>query len=68
MSFEKGDRVKAIDDVLQGEIVEVLGVVALFGYLNRWNDSMGTEIEEPAAVSASSLLGHKGWEKGKHQY
>ena len=24
MSFEKGDRVKAIDDVLQGEIVEVL--------------------------------------------
>ena len=52
----------------EGEIVEVLGVVALFGYLNRWNDSMGTEIEEPAAVSASSLLGHKGWEKGKHQY
>ena len=27
----------------QGEIVEIMGVIALFGYLNRWNDSMGTQ-------------------------
>lgn len=52
----------------EGEIVEVMGVVALFGYLNRWNDSMGTALEGPAAESAATLLGHKGWEKGKHQY
>ena len=52
----------------EGEIVEVMGVVALFGYLNRWNDSMGTALEDPAAVTAATLLGHKGWEKGKHQY
>src|SRR5687768_13518355 len=32
-----------------GEIVEILGVVALFGFLNRWNDSMGTSLEAPAA-------------------
>ncbi|TFG75977.1 MAG: carboxymuconolactone decarboxylase family protein, partial [Flavobacteriales bacterium] len=32
----------------EGEIVEILGVIALFGYLNRWNDSMGTTIEEGA--------------------
>ena len=25
----------------EGEIVEMLGVISLFGYLNRWNDSMG---------------------------
>jgi alkylhydroperoxidase family enzyme len=31
----------------EGEIVEMLGVIALFGYLNRWNDSMGTELESP---------------------
>ena len=31
-----------------GEIVEVLGVIALFGFLNRWNDSMATTLEEPA--------------------
>ena len=52
----------------EGEIVEVMGVVALFGYLNRWNDSMGTALEDPAAVTAATLLGHKGWEKGKHHY
>jgi alkylhydroperoxidase family enzyme len=52
----------------EGEIVEIMGVVALFGYLNRWNDSMGTQLESPAADSAQSLLGHKGWTRGKHQY
>ena len=52
----------------EGEIVEILGVVALFGYLNRWNDSMGTQLEEPAADSAKDYLGVKGWTKGKHQY
>ncbi len=51
-----------------GEIVEILGVIALFGYLNRWNDSMGTQLEEPAADDGSSLLGKVGWTRGKHQY
>jgi len=45
-----------------------MGVVALFGYLNRWNDSMGTQLEGPAADSAQSILGNKGWTSGKHQY
>ena len=52
----------------QGEIVEIMGVVALFGYLNRWNDSMGTQLEEPAADTASQRLGEKGWSRGKHEY
>ncbi len=51
-----------------GEIVEIMGVIALFGYLNRWNDSMGTQLEEPAAESANHYLGKKGWTKGKHEY
>ena len=50
----------------QGEIVEMLGVISLFGYLNRWNDSMGTSIEEGAVDSAELYLGKHGWEKGKH--
>src|SRR4029450_9795704 len=29
-----------------GEIVEILSVVGLFGFLNRWNDSMATDLEE----------------------
>ena len=51
-----------------GEIVEILGVIALFGYLNRWNDSMGTQLEEPAAEDGNKFLGEKGWTRGKHQY
>ena len=50
----------------EGEIVEILGVVALFGYLNRWNDSMGTPLEGPAAESGFQHLGGQGWTPGKH--
>ena len=52
----------------EGEIVEILGVIALFGYLNRWNDSMGTKLEEPAADDGVKYLQKKGWSRGKHQY
>ena len=50
----------------EGEIVEMLGVISLFGYLNRWNDSMGTSIEEGAVQSGKQHLGKHGWEEGKH--
>jgi len=49
-----------------GEIVEILGVIALFGYLNRWNDSMGTTLEGPAQESGNAFLGTHGWVGGKH--
>ncbi len=51
----------------EGEIVEMLGVISLFGYLNRWNDSMGTTIEDGAVESGELYLGKYGWEKGKHK-
>jgi uncharacterized peroxidase-related enzyme len=51
----------------EGEIVEMLGVISLFGYLNRWNDSMGTVVEEGAIESAEKYLGKHDWEIGKHQ-
>jgi len=50
----------------EGEIVEMLGVISLFGYLNRWNDSMGTNIEEGAVESGNQYLGKHGFEVGKH--
>ena len=53
----------------EGEIVEIMGVIALFGYLNRWNDSMGTQLEKAAADSAKDYLSDKGgWNIGKHSY
>lgn len=51
-----------------GEIVEILGVIALFGFLNRWNDSMGTELEKEAVESGEKHLKQYNWSAGKHKY
>ena len=50
----------------EGEIVEILGVVAMFGFLNRWNDSMATPLEPVASEVAERALKAKGWSAGKH--
>lgn len=50
----------------EGQIVELVASVALFGYLNRWNDSMATELEEPPAKAARKTIGASGWQAGKH--
>ena len=48
------------------EIVEMLGVVAMFGFLNRWNDTMSTPLEALPAQVAEQALGVRGWTAGKH--
>ena len=50
----------------EGEIVELLGVVAMFGFLNRWNDSMATTLEPLAVEVAERAVGGVGWQAGKH--
>ena len=47
------------------DILEIMSVIALFGYLNRWNDVMGTSLEKDAKDSAESLLRNH-WDIGKH--
>jgi uncharacterized peroxidase-related enzyme len=65
----------AVDEHLQtrlhehwddGEIVELLGVISLFGFLNRWNDSMATTLEEGAESSGRQWLADRGWSRAKH--
>jgi uncharacterized peroxidase-related enzyme len=48
------------------EIVEIMGVVALFGFLNRWNDSMGSALEDLPLAAGEHRLGPTGWHPGKH--
>ena len=48
------------------QIVEMLGVVAMFGFLNRWNDTMATPLEAMPAAVESTALGDQGWTAGKH--
>ena len=49
-----------------GQIVEMMAVVGLFGFLNRWNDTMATTLEDqPLAFAADRYGAH--WEAGKHR-
>lgn len=48
------------------EICEILGVVAMFAFLNRWNDTMATTLEDRPAEVATQALGARGWDAGKH--
>lgn len=51
----------------EADIVEITGVIALFGYLNRWNDTMGTILEDkPIAAGEKYLKSTTDWEIGKH--
>lgn len=48
------------------EIVEIVASIALFGYLNRWNDTMATEMEAAPGRLAERAIGPAGWTAGKH--
>lgn len=48
------------------QIVEITAVVSLFGFMNRWNDTMATPLEpEPTGVG-QAYLARNGWTPGKH--
>lgn len=48
------------------EIVEINAVVAFYSFLNRWNDSLATELEPMPTEVGERLLADKGWHAGKH--
>ena len=39
----------------QPEIVEIVAVLSLYGFINRWNSTLDTELEAPPADFAQSL-------------
>ncbi|MCV6622583.1 MAG: carboxymuconolactone decarboxylase family protein [Cellvibrionaceae bacterium] len=51
----------------EGQVVEIVASVALFGFLNRWNDTMSTELETLPKQVAERALQETDWEVGKHQ-
>lgn len=51
----------------EAAIVEIVASVALFGYLNRWNDTMATALEPVPGERAQRIIGDSlGWSAGKH--
>jgi AhpD family alkylhydroperoxidase len=47
--------------------VEIVAVISLFGFLNRWNDTMATTLEAPSRTFAEKTFESAGWTAGKHQ-
>jgi len=50
----------------ESQIVELVSMVALYGFLNRWNDSLGTQLEDEPMLFARQALSKSGWEPEKH--
>ena len=43
-----------------------MAVIALFGFLNRFNDTMATELESSPIEAGGRYLADRGWTVGKH--
>ncbi len=48
------------------QIVEMLAVISLAGWYNRWNNSIATVTDQESIDRAESNLKAIGWELGKH--
>jgi len=48
------------------QIVEIVATVSIFGFLNRWNDSMATQLEDMPYQFAKENLS-RNWDVGKHK-
>jgi len=49
------------------QIVEIVAVIALYGFYNRFNDTMATALEAAPLAAGERFLAAKGWEPGKHR-
>ena len=47
--------------------VEIMAVISMFGFLNRWNDTLATELEDQPFESASALYSPDQWQAGQHR-
>ena len=48
------------------QIIEIVGVICLFGWLNRFNDTLATNLEQEPLDFATRHLSASGWQVGKH--
>lgn len=48
------------------EIVELVAVISLFGFFNRWNDTIATALEDAPRTFADQHLAPQGWDIGRH--
>ncbi|MFL6872575.1 MAG: carboxymuconolactone decarboxylase family protein [Candidatus Azotimanducaceae bacterium] len=46
--------------------VQIVAVISLFGFLNRWNDTLATTLEQAPIDFAKQTLADGGWSLSKH--
>jgi uncharacterized peroxidase-related enzyme len=75
VAFASGMVPNAVDDEMftdlgrhftEDQILEVVGVLSVFGYLNRWNSTLQTELDAVPLAFATDHLVAQGWEAGEH--
>lgn len=49
------------------QVVEIIAAIATFGFFNRWNDTLATELESSPLRFAEEHLSGAGWNLGKHK-
>lgn len=50
----------------EDEILQLVSIISLFGWLNRWNDTLATALESAPRAFAERHLESSGWEIGAH--
>lgn len=50
----------------QEQILAIVATISLFGFLNRWNDTLSTDLEDTPHEFAARVLPESGWQAGKH--
>jgi uncharacterized peroxidase-related enzyme len=48
------------------QIVEIVATISMFGFLNRFNDTMATPLEDEPIEVGERILADHGWSPGKH--
>lgn len=75
VAFASGMVPNAVDDEMFAElrrhfnddqVLELIGVLAVFGYLNRWNSTLQTELDAIPMAFAADHLADQGWHAGSH--
>lgn len=50
----------------EGQIVEIVALISFFGFMNRYNDTMATPLEDEPIEVAEKHIAQHGWVLGKH--
>lgn len=50
----------------EDEIIRIVGVIAISGFMNRWNATVATQLEAKPKEAAEARLGPAGWVAGIH--